>query len=448
MNSKRILLTGVILVCSFTARTQNIYDEDDKEGLRMFLRQPSAIDGKINAEMLGLQISDTLDWETSETWVEKVEGLTWSWDPLIIPKRLFAIGTDVLTDTFRYYPWKKKNLAGILDVRAFTYLHSLICVRNQISAFEVGASNTALRWLELDNNQLDTLDISNSVNWDMLDCFNNHLQLSNLFDISEKVRDVFRKGLGKQRLHPQETKVGKVIDFSSQARFKNINTVFKVEKNSIPAVLNMDYTINNGLIIFKTAGNYTVTMTNAAIISNIILPDCDSAQVIAEFSVIDTADATLRSLLLFDLPLSSFNKDTLCYTINVNCDVEQVLISASPNDPQATVSGDLQMQPLAKGKNTFIITVTARDGITTLNYTVIVNRNCDNIAPITNYELQITGYEIYNVVGQKLYTFPNENGKASSPLERAGGEVLPAGIYILKIYTNKGILTKKIIHNL
>jgi len=30
-------------------------------------------------------------------------------------------------------------------------------------------------------------------------------------------------------------------------------------------------------------------------------------------------------------------------------------------------------------------------------------------------------------------------------LERAGGEALPAGIYILKLYTNKGIITKKII---
>ena len=72
------------------------------------------------------------------------------------------------------------------------------------------------------------------------------------------------------------------------------------------------------------------------------------------------------------------------------------------------------------------------------------------IESITNDELQITGYEIYDIMGRKLCTSPNPSKggeQAPSLLERAGGEVLPNGIYILKIQTNQGIIIKKIMNN-
>ena len=134
-------------------------------------------------------------------------------------------------------------------------------------------------------------------------------------------------------------------------------------------------------------------MTNAAILSTPYFED--STQVIAKFTVIDTADATLSKLIVSNFPLTpAFNKDSLCYTVNVGCDVKRVEIGAQPTDLQATVSGNLLVQQLAKKKNTFTITVTARDGITTLNYTVIVNRNCDGIEKVTSYELQVTSYKL------------------------------------------------------
>ena len=63
------------------------------------------------------------------------------------------------------------------------------------------------------------------------------------------------------------------------------------------------------------------------------------------------------------------------------------------------------------------------------------------VLEVASYELQVTGYEIYDMLGRKLYTSSNhfERGEAPSPLERAGGEVLPAGIYIIKIRNNKGV---------
>ena len=86
----------------------------------------------------------------------------------------------------------------------------------------------------------------------------------------------------------------------------------------------------------------------------------------------------------------------------------------------------------------------------------------------------VSTVEIFNVVGQRLFTTPNPSetsaplsfqggeyspfeggrgmsGKASSLLERAGGEAiidishLPIGMYFIKINTDKGIITRKIV---
>ena len=63
---------------SGSATAKNIYHEDDKEGLRIFLCQRSAKGKKTNGERLGLKISDIESWQTNEEWVAKIKGLTWS----------------------------------------------------------------------------------------------------------------------------------------------------------------------------------------------------------------------------------------------------------------------------------------------------------------------------------------------------------------------------------
>ena len=88
MNRVTFFFAFIGVIAMYSAKAQTFH-EDDKEGLRMFLRQLSAEDGKINAEQLGLQINDTLDWQDSETWVEKIEGLVW--DSNILNKRLNAL---------------------------------------------------------------------------------------------------------------------------------------------------------------------------------------------------------------------------------------------------------------------------------------------------------------------------------------------------------------------
>jgi hypothetical protein len=45
-----------------------LYNEDDKAGLRRFLRQPSVEAGKTNGERLGLQIDNINKWKNNEVW--------------------------------------------------------------------------------------------------------------------------------------------------------------------------------------------------------------------------------------------------------------------------------------------------------------------------------------------------------------------------------------------
>ena len=102
---------------------QPIYHEDDKEGLRIFLHQPSAEAGKINAEQLGLQITDTMSWQTDETWVGKVINLMWAESSN--PLRLVGI------------TWMEKNLAGNLNASRWTALTQLYCDNNQLTSLNL-----------------------------------------------------------------------------------------------------------------------------------------------------------------------------------------------------------------------------------------------------------------------------------------------------------------------
>ena len=330
-----------IIVMSCT--TSPSYHEDDKEGLRMFLRQPSAKNSKLNAEQLGLAISDTLDWQNSEKWVRKINGLVWNNES---PKRLIEISAKNRFD-FRNFNegWSKRNLAGNLDASKWSKLTTLKCDGNQLTALDVSAnteldfllcswnqltaldvnSNRALTVLYCSNNQLTELDLSKNTALTDLYCFhnqlivldvssntaltnlncsdnqlaelivratntaltwvrcsNNRLPISNLLAVSERITDPYYKELGAQNLLPKTIKINNEIDFSSQNIFKGIYTKFAVIKDENPENTD-DYTITDGKITFHTLSNYTLTMTNEAIKSSEEYP----AKVIIKIEVVD-----------------------------------------------------------------------------------------------------------------------------------------------------------------
>jgi Leucine-rich repeat (LRR) protein len=204
------------------------------------------------------------------------------------------------------------NALTSLDVSGCTALEVLSCYNNALTDLDASEC-MALRALRCHNNQLSSLDISKNM---VLACENNQLLLSELYDLSIKIVHPANRGLGTQFLPIRQIVLGDTIDFSTQASFGSpaIATVFNIEKDSLPAIIDVDYTINNGIIMFKKEGNYTITMTNEAIVSNYSV----SPKVIASINVkqTDIAENTLLEMTVSPNPTKQ----------KLTIDAKQVLI--------------------------------------------------------------------------------------------------------------------------
>ncbi|MDR1810483.1 MAG: hypothetical protein LBR34_08810, partial [Prevotella sp.] len=81
---KRFLFAFLSIILCANLQSQN-YHEDDKEGLRRILRQPSAVSGTSNLECAGLTAADTANWKTNEDWVLALQNrinrtaVDWEW---------------------------------------------------------------------------------------------------------------------------------------------------------------------------------------------------------------------------------------------------------------------------------------------------------------------------------------------------------------------------------
>jgi len=149
---KRFLFLFSLIFAIFCSIAQT-YHPDDKEGLRIFLRQNG------NFQKLGLQISDTLNWQTTETWVSKVKGLIWNNSS---PKRVKKID------------WYKSNLSGTLNCNKWEELVSADFFWNNITSLDIN-NNLSLTILDCRKNQLTSIDISNNYNLNTFRCSSNQL---------------------------------------------------------------------------------------------------------------------------------------------------------------------------------------------------------------------------------------------------------------------------------
>jgi hypothetical protein len=173
----------------------------------------------------------------------------------------------------------------------------------------------ALEELFCSNNLLTRLDLSANAALVRVFCSNNHLQLSDLYNASVIMGHVtMHNTLGTQTLGMRTLNFGDTVDFASQALFNGITTNFNVERNGSPAAQN-DYAVHNGIITFTNVGNYKITMTNAAILSD------PYAKVIAEF------------VLTYAVPVTGITVNPSRITLNVG---DSVLVTASVVPPNAT----------------------------------------------------------------------------------------------------------------
>lgn len=205
MNMKCISFISLLLFSlwnsiTFTANAQD-YNELDKEGLRIFLRQAASRSGVFNYNIVGLNTSDTADWYTSDEWLDKIINfsgggmfpLEWNED---IPRRLVKLNLTNHTSS--------DKLAGILDCKKFDSIQSVDVSGNQLTGLVTG-QNINLRTLSCLSNKLTNLDLSGNAglvsvscgynelksletrycpNLQMLDCVDNYIQV---LDVSRNI---------------------------------------------------------------------------------------------------------------------------------------------------------------------------------------------------------------------------------------------------------------------
>ena len=343
------------------------------------------------------------------------------------------------------------------------------CSGNNLTSLNV-SNNKILRYLLCSDNALTSLDISGCTALKDLDCSNNRLLLSDLHIASSHIYSVckdkfpffissFSCYLGRQELFPRTIIAGGTVDFSAQREFDGKSTVFVIKKDSMFADSIKDYySITNGLITFCTSGNYTITMTNAAVHSY----RCDEmphppdsfppTEVIAEFTVIESGSRILSNLNVSEGTLTpAFNCIVTDYVVDVGYSVSSIIITATATDSNAIISGDTGLQQLDTGANFFWIALTAIDGLQSPYYIVRINRAdtiFDNVIrieqevskikiypnpttkqlKITNYELRTASYCIYSVIGQLIM-----QGQLQDETTTINVESLTNGMYYLKI---------------
>jgi Leucine-rich repeat (LRR) protein len=166
---KQTLLFFAIILALSSFATAQTYHEDDKEGLRMFLLQPSSIAGEINAQRVGLQISDTLNWLTQENWVVKVLKLKWSNSS---PKRITEIDWSG-----NFFDPNATNLSGNLDCSKWLYLSGVLrCNMNELTSLIVNNCPNLIT-IGCSYNKLTTLSVSNCPNLTKFFCDNNQIAI-------------------------------------------------------------------------------------------------------------------------------------------------------------------------------------------------------------------------------------------------------------------------------
>lgn len=172
-----VTLTLLLLSCFFI-KAQS-FNENDKNVLKSILRQQSAISGKLNLEVLGLSISDTLNWNTSEDWLNKLhqpQGLVyfdWEWD-IHLPSQLNRFEIKTFDDS-------NSQLAGNIDFSGFTKLKYLDCSNGKFTGINV-SQNTELKYLDCSNNELTGIEISRLTLLNTLNCSNNKISDLNLIN--------------------------------------------------------------------------------------------------------------------------------------------------------------------------------------------------------------------------------------------------------------------------
>jgi len=243
----------------------------------------------------------------------------------------------------------------------------------------------------------------------MLDGFgvnNNHLSLSNLYAILLQTHPPANGYFCCQTLPQINVEIGEPVDFSSEHEFDGILTNYWISRDGQPISYD-DFTFNDGIFTFHYFGNYLVVRINYAIIAT------DVASVYNPILVMsNSSDATLTSLKVSNCSNIQFGLNPeykwniYSYEVDVPYSMSSVCINAIPSFNDATVNGNGNFL-IELGENIFLITVTSADGISELEYTIIVNRVAPN-TDATLSSLKVSSGELTPEFNNDIYDYTVE----------------------------------------
>ncbi|MCL2131670.1 MAG: cadherin-like beta sandwich domain-containing protein [Lentimicrobiaceae bacterium] len=240
-------------------------------------------------------------------------------------------------------------------------------------------------------NKIDRIEISRADNPNLtnpttnITCYENRIRLYHCKELYD-VTITFGKG---QVLARRTLARGDTVDFSADLWFTDpyvygtTRTIFEVTNKDIawsiynyggtPVAPNT-YTEKDGVLAFYKAGNYMIRMWNLSVRSASPNSKNDTAVVYQEIILLPNTDANLASLSVSEgVLVPVFDSTVYSYMVNVPYSISSAIITAVPSDTFASVSGD-GLHSLQVGVNTFPVTVTAEDSITTKTYTVVITR--------------------------------------------------------------------------
>lgn len=85
-------------------------------------------------------------------------------------------------------------------------------------------------------------------------------------------------------------------------------------------------------------------------------------------------NANLTDITLDGVSVEDFNSSTFTYNVDIESSKDEIIITATSEDSNATINGDIGTKSLSDGTNPFTITCTAQDGVTTQDYILNINR--------------------------------------------------------------------------
>jgi len=337
---KLFMFVIVLILTGFYAVGQSFtYHPDDKEGMRIFLRQPSGVTGKINAECLGLQLSDTLNWNSSDAWIPKVTGFTWK------------LSED------NYYRIAKiecgnKGVAGQLNGAKWTHLETLHCYDNKfISGIDV-SKNVHLSHLACDNDSLQSLNVTGAVS--LLTLYCQHANVTTL-DLSTNTKLVsldcsknaiedldVSKCPGLTMLYCNDNKIT-LLDVNSNPNLSNVrcenNHLTDFKASEIHSLVNLNISDNPLLTSLNCSGN-KLSALDISGNTNIISLNCSNNNIGAldVSEAVDLVELDCSHNLLMELDVSKHAKLTALYcnnnqlsAINISKAVDMVELDCSHN---------------------------------------------------------------------------------------------------------------------